>query len=238
MLLYLKQCNSTANVKDDLKIANMNQAALLDTVTSYESRNGDLVFEKSSLIASKKELKELNSDLYDDIKDLKDNPKIVIKILTKFIHDTVEVETSTIRYADGTIGLKWERDTTFSIGNYQTLHGETRFKLDSNNVTDVTTTLNTNEFGMSFVTGLKEGKDNYEIFITSDYPGFVASDIQGAIIDKKMIQSDESSWVVGPYVGYGLVFSNGSVGYGVQVGVGVTYNMNKKIKKLFRPYGL
>jgi hypothetical protein len=238
VLFYLKQCNRSSNLNDELTIANMNQAALTDSVTTYKDKSGDLTFQKSTLIASEKELKDLNRELYDEVKDLKDNPKIVIKTLVKIIHDTVEVETNTVLYADGSIGLNWNRDTTFSVGNYQKLSGETRFKLDSNKVTDVRTMLNTNEFGMSFITGLKEGKDNYEIFIKSDYPGFVATDIQGAIIDKKMIQSNESSWVFGPQLGYGIVFSNGTVGYGVTVGVGVTYNLNKSIKKLFRPYGL
>jgi hypothetical protein len=99
--------------------------------------------------------------------------------------------------------------------------------------------LNTNEFGMSFVTGLKKGKDNYEIFIKSDYPGFNVTSIDGAIIDKSMIQSNESSWVVGPNVGYSAIFlPNGQFGHGISVGFGLTFNMNKKIKKLFRPFGL
>ena len=238
-LLYLKQCDSTSNLKNEIKIAYMNQAALLDSVTSEKGKNGDLVFEKSTLIASKRELKNLNGDLYREVQELKDNPKVIYKVLVKYVHDTIEIETNTILYADGTIGLNWERDTTFSAGNYQKLYGETRFRLDSNKVTDVSTMLNTNEFGMSFVTGLKKGKDNYEIFIKSDYPGFNVTSIDGAIIDKSMIQSNESSWVVGPNVGYSAIFlPNGQLSHGITIGVGFTFNMNKKIKKLFRPFGL
>ena len=217
----------------------MNQLALSDSVTTYRDKSGDLTFEKSTLIASKNELKNLNRELYDEVKDLKDNPKIVIKTEVKIIHDTVEVETKTILYADGSIGLNWNRDTTFSVGNFQSLSGETRFKLDSNKVTNVNTTLTKNTFGMSFITGLKEGKDSYEIFIKSDYPGFSATDIQGSIIDKKMIQSNESSFVFGPSIGYGLVLNpSGNASHGFMFGVTATYNLNKPIKKLFRPFGL
>ena len=238
-MLYLKQCGRSSNLNDELTIANMNQHALTDSVTTYRDKSGDLTFEKSTLIASKNELKDLNRELYDEVKDLKDNPKIVIKTILKIIHDTIEVETNTILYADGSIGLNWNRDTTFSVGNFQHLSGETIFKLDSNKVTDVRTMLNINEFGMSFITGLKEGKDSYEIFIKSDYPGFTATDIQGAIIDKKMIQSNESSFVFGPSLGYGLVLNpNGGASHGFTFGVTATYNLNKPIKKLFRPFGL
>ena len=53
-----------------------------------------------------------------------------------------------------------------------------------------------------------------------------------------MITSNESAIVIGPYIGYGIVFSNGTVGYGVEVGLGITYSLNKPIKKLFSPFGL
>jgi len=92
---------------------------------------------------------------------------------------------------------------------------------------------------MSFITGIKEGPDHYEIFIKSDYPGFTVTDIQGAILDKKMVTSSESSLVFGPSIGYGIVFNpNGNVSHGITLGVTATYNLNKHIKKLFKRYRL
>ena len=242
-LLYLKQCGKTSSLKDDIKIANMNNDALLDSVTSYTTKNGKLIFEKNSLIASKKELKDLNSELYKEIQYLKDNPKIVIKTETVVVHDTTYLDNIIIKYADGSNGLKWNHDTTFTSDglNYQKLEGESKFYIDSINgkVIDRGTVLYTNEFGMSFTTGLTSGKDGYEIFVKSDYPGFKATNINGAVIDKKMIISNESQIVFGPSLGYGIVFTGGgNVNYGVIVGATATYNLNKPIKKLFRPNGL
>lgn len=239
VILYLHQCNRNSNLKDKLEISKMNQIALNDTISTYESRNGTLVYEKSILIASKKELKDLNRDLYDEVKDLKKNPKIIFKENIVVKHDTTRLETKIVRYPDGSIGLNWNRDTTFSKGNFQKLAGETRFKLDSNGVsTDVITSLNTNEFGISFTTGLTKGKDTYEIFIKSDYPGFTVTDIQGAIIDKDMIMTNESSIVFGPSIGYGGVINNTGFHNGVIIGVTATWNLNKRIKKIFSPFGL
>jgi hypothetical protein len=99
--------------------------------------------------------------------------------------------------------------------------------------------INSNEIGMSFITGIKDGKDHYEIFIKSDYPGLTVTDIQGSILDKKMIQSNESAVVFGPSIGYGAVLSpNGTFGHGFTVGFNATYNLNRHIKKLFKPYRL
>lgn len=242
-ILWLRQCNRTSNLNDDLKIANMNRIALLDTITTYETKSGKLVFEKNALIASGKELEQLNSDLAKEVKDLKNNPKIIIKTVTKIVHDTTYLNNTIIKYADGSTGLKWKRDTVFTPDslNYQSLAGESRFLIDtvSGEVIDKGTILSTNEFGMSFTTGLTTGKDGYEIFIKSDYPGFKATQINGAIIDKKMIKSNESSIAFGPSLGYGIIFgNNGNVNHGVIIGVSATYNLNKPIKKIFRPFGL
>lgn len=239
LVFLLRQCNRTSNLKSEAKIAEMNQAALLDSVTSYKSKNGTLVFEKSTLIASKNDLKDLNKELYDEVKNLKKNPKVIFKERVEVRHDTVKVPTSVVTYPDGSIGLKWKHDTTYSVGNFQRLAGETKFKYLGDSLNVLGTSINENVFGISLVTGLTKGKDTYEIFVKSDYPGFTVTNIDGAIIDKDMVTSNESALVFGPHVGYGIMFGeNGTFRHGVEVGIGLTYNLNKPIKKIFRPFGL
>lgn len=241
ILLYLKQCNTTSNLSDDLKISKMNQIALNDSIRSYEIKNGSLVYQKQILIASKKELKDLNLDLSKELKGIKNNPKIIIKKEISIVHDTLKVPTYIVKYTDGNTGLTWKTDTTYSEGNYQTLSGETRFKLDSAGhiINSPVTYINENKIGISLTTGLVSDKEGYKIFIKSDYPGFTPTKIEGAIIDKKMIISNESPVVFGPSIGYGLVFaSGGQVRHGLSLGFMATYNLNKPIKKLFRPHGL
>jgi len=217
----------------------MNQLVLNDSITTYRDKAGDLTYEKGILIASEKELKDLNKELYDEVKNLVGNPKIVIKNTVTIKEVPFEVHTYITQYPNGYTGLNWSRDTTYSIGNYQKLAGETRFIYDSLGIRNPTTFINSNEIGMSFITGIKEGKDHYEIFIKSDYPGFVVTDIQGAILDKKMVTSKESPVVFGPSIGYGVVFNpSGNISHGFTVGLTATYNLNRHIKKLLKPYGL
>ena len=238
-LLYLKQCNRSSNLNSDLKIANMNQQVMNDSITTYRDKAGDLTYEKGILIASEKELKTLNEELYNEVKDLVDNPKIVIKERIVIKEVPFAVPTYITQYPNGNTGLNWQRDTTYSLGNYQNLAGETIFTFDSLGIHNPVTFINANEIGISFTTGIKEGKDHYEIFIKSDYPGFVVTDIQGSILDKKMVTSNESSVVFGPSIGYGVVFNpSGNISHGFTVGVSATFNLNKYIKKLFKPYRL
>ncbi len=101
------------------------------------------------------------------------------------------------------------------------------------------TILDQNEFGISLTTGLTADPKGYRIFVKSDYPGFSVTNLEGAIIDKKMVKSNESSFVIGPSIGYGIIFApGGTVNHGVILGVAASYNLNKPIKKLFRPIGL
>ena len=89
--------------------------------------------------------------------------------------------------------------------------------------------------GLTLKTGINKVDGIYKIFVESEHPDFKIIKIDGAILDKDMVLSDESSWVVGPNLGYGLqVQSNGVLSHGVTIGMGVTYNFNKNIKKIFK----
>lgn len=237
-LLYLKQCDRSSKLNDKAKISEMNIKALNDSVRTYKTKNGDLVFQKSTLIASEKELKKLNKQLYDELSGIKGDVKIVFKEKVVIKHDTIEAETKTSYTADGKTMLIWKYDTAYDSDNFQKISGRSIFTIDSNVIRNPITFIDENMMGISLVTGLTEGKDNYEIFVKSKYPGFSVTKIDGAIIDKKMIKSNESRLVFGPSIGYGLMFNGGTIRYGVNIGVNLTYNLNKSIKKIFRPYGL
>lgn len=237
-LLYLERCGRVGSLKDEVKIGEMNQRVLSDSVRNYKDKSDDLVYQRGILIASKKELKQLNSNLYKEIKDLKDNPKVIYKTEIVIKRDTTPIETIVEVVDSDSYKFQSEYDTTYSEGNFQKIKISTLFDIDSTGPNNIQTKIEENSFGMSLITGLVEGKDNYEIFVKSNYPGFEVTSIEGSIIDKKMIQSNESQWVIGPQFGYGITLNGGSVLYGPTLGIGVTYNLNKNIKKVFRPFGL
>ena len=237
-LLYLERCGRVSSLKDEVKIGNMNQKVFSDSIRNYKNTNGKLVYQRGILIASKKELKQLNSNLYKEIKDLKDNPKVIYQTEVVIKRDTTPIRTIVEAIDSDSYMFAWKYDTTYSKGNFQKISGSTLFDIDSIGPNNVQTKIEENSFGLSLTTGLVEGKETYEIFVKSNYPGFEVTSIEGSIIDKKMIRSNESQWVIGPQFGYGITLSNGSVRYGPTIGFGVTYNLNKNIKKVFRPFGL
>ena len=239
-IIFLRGCGGGDTI-DTFKYE-QNIAALNDSVRTYKAKNGDLVYEKLALIADKKELGKYNKDLKAELQYLKDNPLVMIKYETIIVHDTVRIpvyinveditwnEDSTIKY----VPAKWSRDTTFSPNNYRRLGGEFTVMVDTAMNTAVQDFLVTkDELGMSFKTGLTENSDDQvEIFIESKYPGFTPTAIDGALFDPRESEVIKKffppkRWGVGVYGGYGFYFdpSKMTVGSGLQLGIGVQYNI-------------
>jgi len=238
LLLFLRQCSITDSLKDALMVSTQNQKALNDSVRTTTNKLGEQVFLKNTLIAEGNQLKELNRDLYNEVKNLKGDVKMISTAAASIKSDPVYITNIVTEYPDGMIDIAWGYDTIFSKGNSRRLAGISKIQYDSTKVLDKGTTITTDELSMSITTGLLKLDGSYQIFVKSNYPGMVISDIQGSIIDKRMVQSDESTWIFGPYVGVGMGVDpmNRTIGPNVSIGLGLTYNLNKKIKRLFKPF--
>lgn len=234
--LYLNTCTSESALKKDILIERQNSRAISDSLRTYMDDNKNLVYEKGILMASKGELKSLNKDLYNELNSLKKDPIVIIKPEIIIEHDTVEIRSNLIEYSNGTYGLEWVHDTVYSNTSSRLISGSTKFRLDSNLIIPLNTVIHKDQIKFNLVTGITENQDYFEIFVRSSYPGFSAINIEGSIIDKKrFIRNSENSWVIGPHIGYGLQFTkSGEISHGLNLGIGVTYNFNKRIKNLFR----
>jgi len=236
-ILWFRSCSqSIADISNDQNIR-----ALTDSIRVYITKNGQLVYEKSAFLTKESDLKKLNSDLFNEVKNLKDHPIVVIKWNTKLIHDTIKVPVyvsgpitwnndSTIKY----IPFAWNYDTTYSTNNYHMISGDYIISIDSNkNAKTESFRVTRDEIGISMSTGLTESKDgNVEIFIKSMYPGFAPTKIDGALFDPR--ESDvikkyfpPKRFAVGPYVGYGVYLDpiQGRAGTGVSLGISFSYNV-------------
>ena len=219
-----------------------NISSLRDSVRTYQTKNGELVSEKMALILEKSELEEYNGDLLKEIKDLKDNPIVVTKVVTEIVHEITyiepELDTNGVVYnADSTIKytpFKWNIDSTYSEGNYRKIGGEYTISVDTNlNTKTKDFVLLNDEIGLAFTTGLTENDDDkVEIFIKSKYPNFKAVKIDGALFDpreSKVIKKffPPKRWGVGVYGGYGVYVDPGkfTAGTGLTFGVGISYNL-------------
>jgi len=246
-IIFLRGCGSGVS-ETDVTMYKQNISALKDSVRTYKTRNGDLVFEKSSLLVESGDLKKYNKDLAKELKDIKDNPIYVAKIVTKLVHDTMylepKVDTAGITFnADSTvksIPFTWGDTAIYAPDNYRQLAGKYIISVETNlNVTTKNFSITNDELGFSLTTGLTENKDDLlEIFIKSPYPGFKPSKIDGALINPR--ESDvikkffpPKRWSIGPYVGYGGYVdpSKGTAGTGINAGVSISYGVFQWGKK-------
>ena len=239
MFLIMRSCCGTGGSSDaDITMYRQNIEALKDGVRTYANKNGELVYQKKSLLATNDRLYEYNHNLAAEVKKLKDNPIVITEYKTKIVYDTVWLTTSVdsagIIYYDGTVTVPfvWSRDTTYAPGNSRHLGGRYVIKSDCDGPVTESFAITRDSMTMSFYTGVTENRDGLlEIFIRSDYPGFSAVDINGAVMDpreSKVISSffPKQRWSVGPYVGYGgYVSPQGVIGHGFGVGVSLQYGV-------------
>lgn len=235
-ILFVHRCTKSDT---NIDIFKQNMIALKDTIRSYKDKNGQLIYEKSSFISKLKDLESLNKELSDELKNIKDQPLVVIKTKIKIVHDTVSVPveiSDPVISKNGSVSrnLIWNLDNDFLKGNYRKLGGDLDVIIDSNlNLTSSPMHITTDEFGMSLITGLTENKDGLlEIFVKSPYPGFKVTSIDGALIDpneSEVIKKyfPPKRWAIGFYGGYGVYYDllKNSAGRGLQIGIGLQYNI-------------
>jgi hypothetical protein len=216
-----------------------NVFALNDSIRTYKTKNGDLVYEKGALISENGSLKTLNKDLANEVQYLKDHPIVIIKTKIVIKHDTIEVPVyigNPIWNEDGSVTreLKWNYEKDFGKGNSRKLAGKLNVTVDTTmNLTSAPVHITDDEFSLAITTGLTENKDGLlEIFVKSDYPGFSVSSMDGALIDPK--KSDvlkkyfpPKKWALGVYGGFGPYVDpfSARVGLGVHIGIGLQYNI-------------
>lgn len=236
-LFYLLKQNSNVSNVHSLK---QNIFALNDSIRFYKTKNNELVYKKGALIIENESLKSLNKYLYEDIKDLKDKPLVAIKTDIKIIQDTISVFTSSNdkKNPDGSLEkiLKWEFEKHFDKNNYRKFSANSKIIVDTlHNLLIDSLHITKDEIGLSLVTGFTENGDYLEIFVKSNYPNFVPTRIDGALIEPKKSEIlkkyfPNKKWNLGIYGGYGICINPQEtnplyISRGLQLGIGVGYSI-------------
>jgi hypothetical protein len=215
-----------------LAITEQNEKALGDSLRVSETKRGDLIVSKNILIAEKGNLKDLNADLANELKNVKGKVRELTKIISEIESDTVYLPSTLVVYPDGSYGLEWKHDTIYDKDNERHLAGISKLKIDSNGVViPLETVVTTDIIKFNLTTGLREKDGNVEIFVTSRYPTLKTIELDGAIIDPKKHPvmkkfTNKKRWGIGPYVGLGLNVNTTptpNVGLGVSFGISVQY---------------
>lgn len=217
------------NQKAEIAIANQNITALNDSLIISKTKNGNLIADKGVLIAEKDNLYQLNSELAEEVKKIKgDVVRLTNTVIELSNQNPIILDDTIFMLGNDSILVKWQKHEQFDKYNFRTIMGETLLqRIDSNtNTYNSNTILTTNSIGLSLTTGLREINGKLRIFVTSAYPGFSVTKLNGAEIDPKdnpiykNFVEKKKPWGIGVQVGYG--FNN--KGVSPFVGVGVSYN--------------
>ena len=218
---YVQSCSKN---RLQSKLANLEQnvKALNDTVRVTKTKNGELEFNRLTLIAEKSELQKLNRELAQQVENTKG--KVVFIQGTKVvIHDTVEVPIFITPTDSGQV-ISGRLDTIYSPGNYRTID----YKI--NLLKNDTSAHFSEEIGLSVITGLKKNeKGDYEILFRTNFPSVRSVALEGAYIPRNQIKSDFSPrrTTLGLHIGYSPLsydFNAGAFKLRNQITAGVGFN--------------
>jgi len=217
-------------------------AVLMATNANLTKLNSELESELKKERGNVIYFSKINASLMQEIYDLKNRPD------TNFI--------SVIINSDFTQTIVFQYDTIFSKGNSRHLLGAIKvgFKNDkfltytffSEDTQDsveikiplidenaVSVNIPRDSISMTMFTGLKENEETglLEIFVRSNFPGFVVTELDGALIDphesallKSYFRTQKPKhWGLGVTVGIGTTLSDKQLWVGPSASLGVTY---------------
>lgn len=243
LLLLLQQCRENSRAAEIYKkkeaVAEQNIAALNDSLRETKTKEGKPEFDKLSLLVQDvKDLKKLNEDLANEVKITKGKVASIAKISAKVVHDTTYLDASTV-VDEENIVTTFNKDTTYSPGNSRSVNGYTQYEPQTGLSWAAITKDSVN---ISFVTGIKGlDKGKPEIFIRSDYPGFLPSSIEGAVLDPNLFKpkTKQRLITIGLNIGYTPItysllkqnFSFDPTRFGASLGVNINLNRLLKLNK-------
>lgn len=237
ILLNMYQCKHNQIAQKKLEVAEQNILALNDTLRETKNKQGEVEFNKLALLTDKvSNLEKLNADLAHSIKNIKGNVSTIIKGEAKIVHDTTYLDAEG-GIENNLVTADFKLDTVYSPGNSRKIKGWTEYDLETDAVNAAITQ---DEIEMSFVTGIKNlDRGKPEIFLSSPYPGFRATKIDGAVLDPGLFKKPDKQKLItlGLHIGYVPItysLSNKKIDFNLTrfgVGAGANINLSRLLGK-------
>ncbi len=159
-----------------------------DTILVYKNKAGELYAQNKVYITDIENLKATNTDLYNEVKNLKDNPIVVTKTVFKTVYDSIPVTTdsvtTTIENGDSIYKSNFSHNDKWLY-----LNGYTTFNLLNKNSI---TFFNKISMESDLTLDLIEKKKNLYIIAKSSNPYLQINNTEGYIVSpekSKMLKS-------------------------------------------------
>ncbi len=196
---------SMRNCQENKQLYSNNITALVDSVSFYKAKNGELVASKSLLEGDMSLLEKTNSELMNELNSMKvKDPEQVVKIVTEYVN----IPSDTVWVIDS-INTNITKQFNFT-DNYRSLAGDVYLK---NNMLGLN--INKDEVYANYTLAIKDNK----AYITSNNPYIKISDIQGITLPTPKAKH----FYLGPSVnfGYDPLQNKPSFNVGISIGYGL-----------------
>ena len=205
-----------------------NRNSYADTLTVYKNKLGEAYTAKNTYVQTVKDLKKTNAELYEEVKNLKDNPIVIVKTKTEFKKDTVYTQKDSINpvYHNDSLyyNLCWSANQE---KQYYSFNGVTKVKYD---FSDFSTLIKDMRVNTGITLDLIDDGKQLRVITKSENPYININDINSVVIDPTKSKTlskyfNRQHFIVGPYVGYGIGIHDNKLIATPTIGIGITYKI-------------
>lgn len=245
VLFSALQCSRIREFKRQQLKDKQNEIALKDSLKFEKQKNGELNVSIASYIATEKELKILNEDLWRRVKAqngeiISLNHSIIMLIqdttlLRKYLVEKDKLIEKLLKIDENTYAAPWSLSYKYDSTNFDKFSGRTIISISNKNPIElihVNTELLKRETQIDLTWGQKIENDVLRVYIQSAYPGFTVTQLSGVMIDpnsnadiQKLLKRKHffQGVGIGPSVtaGWDILHSNP----GLVLGVSLHYNI-------------
>lgn len=207
--------------------AEKNTIIYVDSLKQYKNKVNELYVAQNTYIATEKDLRKINEELSNEVKNLKENPIVVTVVKTEYKIDSINTVTHEIDVDSLTnvSTYNWSfQDNWFDID------GTSSFNFRTNTGSTYINSMHSNaKLTLDIVE--KTSTKDLQILVKTDNPYVNITGINGAVISPEKIKDVSSRikhrncWGVGISAGVGTGIYQQNIIFTPYIGVGITYNI-------------
>jgi len=239
------QCSRIEELKRQRDISEQNDIAMRDSLKFERKKNGELEVSITAYVASVKDLKELNEDLWRRVKAQDGEVVFLNRVIMQLKQDSAQLANALdeknkvieklLQIDENTYIAGWTLPFKYDSTNFDVFKGRTYIKVtnkDPLELAHMDTELLNRLTQIDLTWGQEVVKGKLRVFVTSAYPGFTVKSMEGVMIDpndnayiKSLLKKKHwfQGFGVGPQVTMGFNVTTGK--YGLVLGGGLHYTI-------------